>query len=218
MPVSTRGLAAREASDRRSGLMNAVASLVFAYLPLSVQAITLPALSKAWKQWAEEQGAKERALEEAKIAAIDWKADYAVFYVPAWAAQQHPQQLLLDAHKRRFQLRALAHGDVGAAETFSMQTWNLSLCASAARGGQLLALQWLRDRGCAWDAGTCWAAALGGHLAVLQWARANGCVWDAKTCSAAARGGHLAVLQWAVANGCPEHDEEEEDDESDEQD
>jgi hypothetical protein len=43
-------MAAREASDR----LHAVAAVVFTYLPLSIQAIAVPALSKAWKRWTEE--------------------------------------------------------------------------------------------------------------------------------------------------------------------
>jgi hypothetical protein len=131
-----------------------------------------------------------------------------IFYVPLWAAQQQQQaQRLSDVQKRRrFQLRAIALGDVGAVDWFGIESggWDQQrrLCASAAHSGQLEALQWLRQRGCAWDACTCSAAARGGHLAVLQWARANGCAWDAGTCTEAARGGHLAVLQWARANGC----------------
>jgi hypothetical protein len=57
MPISTRASSLAAASDRRAGLLHAISALVFAYLPLSVQAITLPALSKAWKRWAQEQRA-----------------------------------------------------------------------------------------------------------------------------------------------------------------
>ena len=56
MPLSA--LAARGASDRHAGLLDTLAALVFDFLPLNVQAIALPALSKAWKQWAEEQRAR----------------------------------------------------------------------------------------------------------------------------------------------------------------
>jgi hypothetical protein len=63
--MRTRRQAAREAGQAREGLLDTVAALVFAYLPLSVQALALPALSKAWKQWAQENRAQERALEEA---------------------------------------------------------------------------------------------------------------------------------------------------------
>ena len=38
------------ADSRRDGELHTVADLVFRYLPLGVQAITLPALSKAWKR------------------------------------------------------------------------------------------------------------------------------------------------------------------------
>ena len=49
------------------------------------------------------------------------------------------------------------------------------LCTSAARGGQLETLIWLRQIGCPWDSRTCANAAQFGHLEVLKWARANGC-------------------------------------------
>ena len=88
-----------------------------------------------------------------------------------------------DEKKRRFQLRAVAHGDVGAVVWFGLASGGFRpdmhqqrLCASTAFGGQLKALQWLRGFGCGWDADTCEAAARGGHLAVLQCARANGCL------------------------------------------
>lgn len=68
--------------------------------------------------------------------------------------------------------------------------------------GDLEALQWARDVGCAWDGLTCSYAAFGGHLAVLQWLHAHGCAWDEWTCGYAARGGHLAVLQWLHEQGC----------------
>ena len=80
--------------------------------------------------------------------------------------------------------------------------WPL-LCASAAKGGQLKVLQWLRENECPWDELTCRAAADGGQLEVLKWARANGCPWDEKTCAFAAEGGHLEMLKWARENDCP---------------
>ena len=56
MPSRTRGRAAMEASEARESLLDTISALVFASLPLSVQAITLPALNKAWKQWAQGAG------------------------------------------------------------------------------------------------------------------------------------------------------------------
>ena len=165
----------------------------------------MPALSKAWKEWAQEQRAEERTLEEAGCVDFGYRSCVLLFYVPAWAAQHH-QEDLSDEQKRRFQLRAAAHGDVVAATSFGAigdgAKFDICLCAAAALGGQLEALQWLHANSCEWDASTCSCAALGGHLAVLQWARANGCDWDADMCQMAAANGHLDVLQWARANGC----------------
>ena len=197
----------REGDDYDGNNMLAtIYDLVFAHLPLSVQAITLPALNKALREWAEEQRAKERALEEAPVVKIK-KLSIAIFDVPLWAAQQRQRRepQLSDDEKRRFQLRAIAHGDVAAVGWLGVGDDYLHhtlLCAFAALGGQLEALQWLRATGCAWDAWTCSAAAAGGNPAVLQWARTNGCDWTASTCSWAACNGHLAALQWARANGC----------------
>ena len=47
----------------------------------------------------------------------------------------------------------------------------VNLCTSAAKGGQLEVLEWLRENECPWDKNTCKEAASGGHLEVLMWAR-----------------------------------------------
>jgi hypothetical protein len=116
MASRTRGQAAREATQARESLLDTIAALVFAYLPLSVQAITLPALSKAWKRWAQDERAKERALEQAEHAHVFGRV-IPMFHVPLWAAQQRQQQQRLsDDAKRRFQLQAARHGDVDAVD------------------------------------------------------------------------------------------------------
>lgn len=72
-----------EADYEYDGSMLAtISDLVFRHLPLSVQAITLPALSKASRQWAEEQRVQERALEEAESVDDSWGT---IVYVPLWA-------------------------------------------------------------------------------------------------------------------------------------
>ena len=72
-------------------------------------------------------------------------------------------------------------------------------CESAAGGGHLDVLQWLRSTGHPWGTDTCYEAARGGHLEVLRWARANGCPWNKDTCHGAAEAGRLEALQWARA-------------------
>ena len=152
MGARTRGKAAQEASTARDSLLHTVAALVFAYLPLSVQAITLPALSKAWKEWAEEQRAKARALEQAEYFDYNVRGRKIIklFYVPLWVVQQH--RGLSEQQKRRFQLRAVAEGDVGAVASVggvgSSNKHHRRLCALAAYVGKLQALQWLRQRHC----------------------------------------------------------------------
>jgi hypothetical protein len=78
-----------------------------------------------------------------------------------------------------------------------------ALCQSAARYGNIAALQYLRSMNCSWNSTTCAVAATNGHLRLLQWARASGCPWGNTTCAGAAENGHLSVLQWARANRCP---------------
>ena len=96
----------------------------------------------------------------------------------------------------------------------------VSLCASAARHGNLSVLQfffanygrksrflhilrWHRKNKSLWDELTCSNAALNGHWEVLQWCREKDCPWDVRTCSNAARNGHLDILKWCRKNGCP---------------
>ena len=69
-------------------------------------------------------------------------------------------------------------------------------CDSAAQGGHLELVKWLRAKGCPWDTWTSSDAAFGGHLEVLRWARSQGCPLDERVPIAAAEGGHLEVLQW----------------------
>ena len=54
-------------------------------------------------------------------------------------------------------------------------------CDSAAIGGRLDVLQWLRAEGCPWSYSTCENAVGWGHVKVLRWARENGAPWNAAT-------------------------------------
>ena len=96
----------------------------------------------------------------------------------------------------------------------------------------LLEKKWLQAKGCQWDSSTSNSAAFGGHLEVLQWIRSEDppCPWNSRVCRlllvkvtwrscagrgasavdeevpyAAAQGGHLKVLKWLIKEGCP-HD------------
>jgi hypothetical protein len=99
---------------------------------------------------------------------------------------------------------AARHGNLPALQYLrSMNcSWNSTTCALAAQNGHLHVLQWARVNGCPWGSKTCANAALSGHLDILQWAREYGCPWDSETCTRAACYGHFALLQWAVVNGC----------------
>lgn len=82
-----------------------------------------------------------------------------------------------------------------------------TVCASAAAGGQLNVIRWLREIGCSWTANTCTLAAYHGHINVLRYAHENGCPWDESTYTAAV---HMqkykkdsACLTYLQVNGCP---------------
>lgn len=81
--------------------------------------------------------------------------------------------------------------------------WDSRCCVHAAMHGNLEALKWLRREGCPWDMYVCNAAALGGDLATLEWLRARGRPWDEMTCAAAAGAGHLEALKRLKEWGCP---------------
>lgn len=116
---------------------------------------------------------------------------------------------------------------------FRTKRANAELCESAASGGQLDTLKYLRAKGCPWDIRVASSAAFYGHIEILKWYLSNGgtwdtqvcslaaancqletlqwlraneygtCPWGASTCWRAARNGHLGVLKWAHENGCP---------------
>ena len=71
-----------------------------------------------------------------------------------------------------------------------------TVCAQAAKHGQLGILQWARANDAPWDENTCAWASAHGHLKVLQWAWANDAPWDERIWSWAGRAGHSEVLQW----------------------
>ena len=84
--------------------------------------------------------------------------------------------------------------------------WDEGTCRSAARGGHLALLQWMRapdkpEGLCPWDAATCAKAAKFGHMELLQWLRQPGkaegqCPWDEWACHNTAAEGSLEMLQW----------------------
>merc|ERR1712224_965414 len=87
--------------------------------------------------------------------------------------------------------------------------YSAATSTSAAAGGQLETLKWLRslDPPCPCSTWVCNYAAEKGDLEMLQWAREEGCPWEEMACMMAARGGHLEVLQWLRSQRppCPWH-------------
>ena len=99
-------------------------------------------------------------------------------------------------------------------------SWNdVQICASAASGGRLEVLKWLREvAGCEWDTDTPFHAALGltprnlvrplinpagNREQVLRYAIENGCPCDETVCTNVARAGNIELLKWLREKGCP---------------
>jgi hypothetical protein len=78
-----------------------------------------------------------------------------------------------------------------------------TVCANAARKGDLQTLKWARSEGFTWDEKVCTNSAAHGHLEVLQWARENGCPLDASALQLATYNGHYDVTVWLYEHGCP---------------
>lgn len=102
---------------------------------------------------------------------------------------------------------AAGRGDIAILECLKQDghlILDVGACESAARGGYLTTLQWLRtqDPTCPWNPRHCVLhAAAEGHLAVLQWVHVQDTVfmWSPLTSLCAASAGHLAILQWMRA-------------------
>lgn len=82
---------------------------------------------------------------------------------------------------------------------------NILACTTAASGGHLEVLKFLRQEGFPWSTSVCEMAARNGHLVILRWARSQDppCPWDDSTCFLAARNGHLEILQWTRSQDPP---------------
>jgi hypothetical protein len=109
-------------------------------------------------------------------------------------------------HQRALSLSAAKHGNLAALQYLHAADCRLSdrVCTVAALNGHLNVLQWCHENGCPWDEQTCSEAAAHGHLNVLQWCRENGCPWDYLTFLSAERNGHWDIVRWCRENGCPE--------------
>ena len=100
---------------------------------------------------------------------------------------------------------AAKHGNLAALQFLRRVKcrWNERTCKRAAQHGHLAVLQWCRANGCPWNEDVCAFSAKNGHFNVLKWCRENGAPWDSATCSFAAEYGDLHILQWCRKNGCP---------------
>lgn len=83
---------------------------------------------------------------------------------------------------------------VAAAAARNGQTEVLTFLAAHAAGGEAVPF----------DESVCAAAAAGGNVEALEWLRAQGCRWDRHTLAAALAAGRKETAEWARSQGCPE--------------
>merc|ERR1711934_1135959 len=83
-----------------------------------------------------------------------------------------------------------------------------NIAQSAAEGGQLETLQWLKtQKGFKLNSVIIFGLACkSGNLEVLKWLRREGCRWNEEACTQAAFSGHLEMLKWLRSEGCPLHE------------
>lgn len=70
------------------------------------------------------------------------------------------------------------------------------LCESAARGGKLATLQWLREKNCPWNEDTAIEAVRGNHVHILTFLHSQGCPISHHAIDQAAERGHYACVDW----------------------
>jgi hypothetical protein len=77
--------------------------------------------------------------------------------------------------------------------------------SSAAETGQIGLMQWLRERGCPWSHDVCAAAAAGAQLEALQWLRTQDppCPISGAACTRAIVAGSISALRWLLESGAP---------------
>lgn len=175
-------------------------------------ALTLTRVSAAWREAAAPVAAKLRAA-EARLR--DERTDPLKRWLPRpaplWALQEAWPRL--GTTRREFAAeRAAFRGDAAALRWALEHTdpWHgpaafRRVCAAAADGGQVEALQCAQAYGCPWDAGhsnCCTSAAARGDLPMLQWARAQEppCPWDVQGClRSAKKKKRRLVAEWIQA-------------------
>ena len=91
---------------------------------------------------------------------------------------------------------ALANG-------FGLGTQSYQIASELAGFRALSLLKIVVNRGCELNASVCAAAARGGDLETLKYLREMGCKWDEKTCDAAAEAGNSEVMEYAITHACP---------------
>jgi hypothetical protein len=78
-----------------------------------------------------------------------------------------------------------------------------TLNTAVAYSGSLACPRFLIENSCPHSAETCTAAAYHKDIEALRYLRGAGCDWDERTCSSAAAAGSIECLAYARDNGCP---------------
>ena len=136
------------------------------------------------------------------------------------AAENGDLGLMIYLHKRRFPIGSQTCSIAARSGHFHVLRWLKTICswylfegsvyASAAYGGKLSVLKWLKSerdtRECLWNPMCCAKAAEAGNFGILKWLREENdppCPWDANTCAMAAMSGHLDILMWLRVENDP---------------
>ena len=123
--------------------------------------------------------AANAAAREGHVHVLKWFAEWENFYMLM-------QQDLLKSAARENQIKVLEWVCSQPDDRFEDRFYEdfgltADVMASAAEGGHVEAMQWLRDRGSDWNTHVSDAAAREGKLEALKWLADKGCPLDAKT-------------------------------------
>jgi hypothetical protein len=120
---------------------------------------------------------------------------------------EHPASTSETSVKQEISHYAAYSGSISMLNWLRTQSWCLFdyyACEGAAEGGQLAAMQHLRNTGCEWDVETfTWSAARSGNIELVEWLRQQpGIVFDCFDLSGAVMNGHGAMCEHLLSIGC----------------
>jgi hypothetical protein len=177
---------------------------IFSLLPRGALAVTPGRVNRAWAAAKQQAWAEWVAMRPSLVRRHIFDESQCPF-LPLWYARSIYGSATKN-QKLAIVNGACFHGQLDVmAELYAVDhgSFGLGACNAAAGGGQLSALQQLRQWRCPWNSGVGSIAAYEGHLQLLEWARAHGCTVDASACESAALKGDLQLLQTLRERGYP---------------